>query len=80
MRGRTLQKFMGLMKNDLENVTVRLFDADAGIGVDTPYIGGLRPYVLEKYGNYYVIETELFYDGNERYCDIDVSQEVNYGY
>lgn len=79
MRGRTLRRFMSL-RDDLEGVTVRLFDVDAGIGVDTPYIGGLRPYVVEKYGDYYVVETESFYDGNERYFDIEVSQEVNYGH
>jgi len=75
-----LRNFMGIMKNDLEGTTVRLIDSDLGFGIDTPYEGGLRPHVYMKYQNYFVTESELFYENGERYCDIYVSQEVNYGH
>lgn len=72
---KTLMNFMHIMKNDLDGMTVRLIDSDRGIGVDTPYEGSLRPHVLTEYQNYFVIESEIFNEDGERYCDIYISQE-----
>lgn len=75
MRKQYLRTLMDEMYrfNTLNGVTVRLFDRDKGEGIDTPYIGGLRDYVLDEYKDYFVYEVEMFTDDTgETYCDIDI--------
>ena len=78
MKDRTLYVYNHvIVKQEMAHTIVTIFNKDTKDPVDTPHMGFIADYVLDKYGEYKVIETYIYYNAKdgERHLNIYISKE-----
>jgi len=78
MEDRTLDVYnQVIVKQEMAHTIITVFNKDTGDPIDSSRMGFIADYVFDKYGEYKVIETYIYYNAKdgERHLNIYISKE-----